>query len=460
MRHSPFLSYLLQSVTVVETEKIPTMAVTEMGHLLYNPKFVEALLKSETGGVLVHEVLHLSLKSFPRRRGRDNELWNIASDLPINYFVNYNTVDELEVPEELDMRDVLPDEKKEQIPEEADTTSKFYVPDKDGSFTYKGEVKLNVTEMNAEEIYDRIKNFEDEQEGEDGDEGEGEGEGGGGIFDDLSNGNSPTDGSFDDMYSEDEIVVSDSDEAGKKTIELPDGAEIDVPEESLDEQDWDEINASAQQHANRRGNVPAGLEDVLKPSQQNKIDWKKYIHQVVRENIPSGYKWDRPSAATMGNPNIPYLPGRDKNEKLSVIVAVDTSGSVSDELLRIFLGEVAGIVSQNSQCDLVLLFHDAEVQKVEEYSSPSRNEFDQVEIAGRGGTNHVPVFEYIQENYMSGNYRTDPTVVINLTDGRTQTPEIPDWPKFDQCLWVLNDHQIGMDRLKKGEIIRIEPDEY
>lgn len=464
MRDSPFLSYLLQSATVVETEQIPTMAMTQMGHLLYNPRFVDALSKSEVSGVLVHEILHLALRSFPRQRGRNMDEWNIATDLHINYFVQYNTSNSISVPENLDMRELIPEDSElaDKIPEEADTITEFYIPNEDG--TYKLEVgeqtlHIDINEQDAEEIYDIYKEAKEEEQEKNGDDGQDGDEGD--ITDQLSDGSGVEDGTFDNIYSEDDIVISDSDEDGKKTIQLPDGAEVEVPEDSIDQdKDWDEITASAQQHANQRGEMPAGMEDRIQSSNKNRIDWKKYIHQVIKQNVPSGYTWSRPSAVTLGNKNVGYMPGRDKSDKLSVIVVVDTSGSVSDELLSTFLGEVSGIVRQNKQCDMVLIQHDADVQKVEEFSRPKESDFEQVEIKGRGGTKHEPVFEYIAENHMSGSSRSDPTVVINLTDGYTSTPEAKNWPKFDQCLWVIPNHDVGMDRLTKGEIIRVEPDEY
>jgi hypothetical protein len=49
-----------------------------------NPKFTLEMTEEETLGVLAHECMHIMTLSFFRQKGRENYLWNIATDFVMN----------------------------------------------------------------------------------------------------------------------------------------------------------------------------------------------------------------------------------------------------------------------------------------------------------------------------------------------------------------------------------------
>lgn len=83
----PWLTPVILNVQhIVETEAIPTAAVTPNGKTLYyNPHFWKGLSKKEKIGVQLHELLHIVNLHIKRREYRDFEKWNIACDMAINY---------------------------------------------------------------------------------------------------------------------------------------------------------------------------------------------------------------------------------------------------------------------------------------------------------------------------------------------------------------------------------------
>jgi predicted metal-dependent peptidase len=80
---SPFFASLALFAESVITEEIET-AATDGRRLLFNPKFMAQHTPAEQLGVLVHELLHASLRHIIRRQGAHPMLWNIAADIVVN----------------------------------------------------------------------------------------------------------------------------------------------------------------------------------------------------------------------------------------------------------------------------------------------------------------------------------------------------------------------------------------
>jgi predicted metal-dependent peptidase len=95
---------------------------------------------------------------------------------------------------------------------------------------------------------------------------------------------------------------------------------------------------------------------------------------------------------------------------------VDTSGSISPKELSRFAAEAQGIL-EAFDCTLAVVYHDAEVQRVQHWCSGDGPLV--LEPVGGGGTSHVCVFDWIAS-------RTEPpTCVVCLTDLWTVFPDIP-----------------------------------
>jgi len=82
----PYLTTALLSITMHESNEVPTMAVTMSGKLMWNPDFIAKLSINETAAVLVHEIWHLLRMHGERAPADENThgVWNIACDCAIN----------------------------------------------------------------------------------------------------------------------------------------------------------------------------------------------------------------------------------------------------------------------------------------------------------------------------------------------------------------------------------------
>ena len=113
---------------------------------------------------------------------------------------------------------------------------------------------------------------------------------------------------------------------------------------------------------------------------------------------------------------------------IKIVVAIDTSGSVNDEMIARIFNEIFSILAKRKH-DITVIECDAEVQRVYKAKTPDDIK---TKVAGRGGTWFSPVIEYINKN----KYFRD-ALLIYFTDGYGET-EIPR-PLTYRNLWVVID---------------------
>ncbi|HKZ43337.1 MAG TPA: hypothetical protein VJ044_20430, partial [Candidatus Hodarchaeales archaeon] len=71
IKRQPFFGTLALHLELVKTNSIPSTAVDGKNNLLYNEDFINKIQLEPCIGVVAHEVMHLALDVFGRRKGRD-----------------------------------------------------------------------------------------------------------------------------------------------------------------------------------------------------------------------------------------------------------------------------------------------------------------------------------------------------------------------------------------------------
>ena len=200
-----------------------------------------------------------------------------------------------------------------------------------------------------------------------------------------------------------------------------------------------------------RGDIPDYLKRVFDEIYPPKKDWRKIIAEALTE-------WR--DDYTFNPPDIRFssedfaFPDLQKEHKLEVAVAVDTSGSISDKELKEFMSEVYAIVKSYNHTLVHLIPCDAGVDesKVTQLSgSVTKDEFMKVEITGGGGTDFSPVFEYLEKSGLEDKIKT----LIYLTDGDGKVPTDRNGNYPYNVIWVLNNRR-PHDEISFGEIIYLE----
>ena len=188
----------------------------------------------------------------------------------------------------------------------------------------------------------------------------------------------------------------------------------------------------------KRGFIPASImSQIKKLLEPPEIPWQSILRKMIG-SVPVPYRKTR----TRLNRRQPYradLCGKLPKRIVNVVVAFDTSGSMSDDDLKYCLNEVFNLIKSYEGYKVTIIECDAEIQRV--YTAKNMLEV-QTKMRGRGGTSFVPVIEFINgegqykdsKKYpLAGTFRD--ALMVYFTDGFGDY-EIPK-PKTYRNLWVV-----------------------
>ena len=117
------------------------------------------------------------------------------------------------------------------------------------------------------------------------------------------------------------------------------------------------------------GNAPGSIRAKLTSIYKSNTDWKKELRRIVGKSI-SRDNYRRAFANKNALASQDRLARTDKTnyDALgSIVVAVDTSGSMSMEEFKIIIGELYALALQIKPMNLVVIQFDADVQSVDVY---------------------------------------------------------------------------------------------
>lgn len=187
-----------------------------------------------------------------------------------------------------------------------------------------------------------------------------------------------------------------------------------------------------------QGSLPAGIQRHLDQISQPQLDWRSYLWRYLVQTPTDFQGFDR---RFIGQGL--YLESLS-GESVQVFVAVDTSGSIDLQQMRMFLGEVNGILGAYHHLDCQLYFADADVYGP--YALEAGQEIPTP--IGGGGTSFVPFFARVEQEQ-------DPfrqAVCVYLTDGYGTFPTVP---PTQPVLWVVAPGGLRLERFPFGEAVRL-----
>jgi len=180
-----------------------------------------------------------------------------------------------------------------------------------------------------------------------------------------------------------------------------------------------------------KGSIPGGMEAEIATVLEPEVDWRIALWKFVAKTPSDFDEYDR----RFFHRGL-YLEGLE-SESINVSVCIDTSGSVSDQLLEQFLGELKGILRSYPHVKCDLFYAD--------YSLHGPYEIDSIEgipkIIGRGGTSFKPFFNYIKKNNDQLNSNK---ALIYLTDGFGDFPKDASAP----TMWIVCKDGLETNHLK------------
>lgn len=198
--------------------------------------------------------------------------------------------------------------------------------------------------------------------------------------------------------------------------------------------------------SNARGLLPAFAERILKELKKTQTDWRTILNDFIQEEVVD-YSFAPPDRRFDDSPF--FLPDFNGKEDMveDILFMIDTSGSMSDDMIAAAYSEVKGAIDQfNGKLKGWLGFFDAAIIKPQPFSD--ENEFKIIKPAGGGGTDFQIIFEYVF-HHMSDKL---PASIIILSDGDAPFP-LEKLAGGIPVLWLLNNEEVNPPWGKVARII-------
>ena len=191
-----------------------------------------------------------------------------------------------------------------------------------------------------------------------------------------------------------------------------------------------------------RGTLPEHQKDSLKKLlAPPTVSWEQLLKRFVG-TIPSGRRKTR-TRLSRRQPERYDISGSVNDRIIKIVVAIDTSASMSNEDLERVMVEIFDIIGSRKSA-ITIIECDAEIQRVYKVSSAKDVSFD---VQGRGGTSFTPVIEYVNSN----RYFRD-AILIYFTDGMGER-SIPR-PLTQRIMWVLQNKNCKLSvTIPYGEVL-------
>jgi predicted metal-dependent peptidase len=220
-----------------------------------------------------------------------------------------------------------------------------------------------------------------------------------------------------------------------KEIAAGNAAEIESAIKDLVSKAYEEAEAK------QRGSTPAWIKEMIDRLINRPVRW----NQMIRRYISTELSADK--ATTYTRPHRrreeDFYPGHKREPHTKVFVGVDTSGSMSAEMLGEVLNELCFLHRQYG--DVHLVHFDAEIEKVEKFNGKNKIEFH-----GRGGTSFTPFLDYMMKQPM---YEGTKINCVVFTDGFGDNPEDNGYSKKLNVIWAITEKGSTDHVAKFGRII-------
>ncbi|MCD4758344.1 MAG: VWA-like domain-containing protein [Arcobacteraceae bacterium] len=201
---------------------------------------------------------------------------------------------------------------------------------------------------------------------------------------------------------------------------------INNPDDEKTQEEWDYAATLAKEVTLKNSSTPLGLERFAKKIKANDIDWKFELYNAINRHMRNNYAFMPPNKKHIyRGVALPSLT----SDTLSLIVAIDTSGSIREDILGAFIGEFKSIMQNFPAVSIELLIADAKVHSHHTFMGGEEMDFP---LKGGGGTDYRPTFEYIDANIPMS------SILLYFTDGEGIFPRIP--PAYE-VIWALSQNK-------------------
>lgn len=399
----PFYSAVYEVMEKIKDNSIETMGVTT-DKLVYNYGFVEKCDMEELRFIVLHEIAHVALMHVARRDGRDRLLWNIACDFYVNSVLS------VEFGYLMPGREIKLSGRSIKMPKEV-----LYCSSIDIDVDYVEGIYEYLYEQANENGYNSGAGTENKREF---------------TFKMVGSIESKVEmGIVGDEYTEVEITINKD-----NPMDLIDKGED--QSEKLDKANKIVTDATIRNEMLNSGvgNNDGVTESLIKRQMNSQLNWKKLLRRYLKSATSKDSSFNIPDKRMYYQKAV--YPGSCSDDSIGIAgvkVCIDTSGSISDEDLAEFMGQVWSLCKA-FKVSAELIYWDTMIERTAEFTG--YDEFERVGVFGRGGTNPAVVFDYLS----SKECKIKPIVTLMFTDGYFGNEYNTNKNKrmFKDTIWIMN----------------------
>ncbi|MEA3639864.1 MAG: VWA-like domain-containing protein [Lamprobacter sp.] len=392
----PFLGALVLRLPMqaASSDWCPTTA-TDARAFYYNPTYIDALTLDETQFMLAHEALHCALSHFARRQHRIKHRWDLACDYAINPLL---VDDGLKPPPNALLMPMYKGMTAEEIYPLIDDNDQSETLD---THAYDADAEGQGQHSGMDE-HD-LERQQQQTQAEAGAQGQG----------------TPTSGQASQPGREQGRQTPETQQAQAETAPPP----LTPDEQETLQVQWQQRMAGAAQQAMQAGRLGGELKRMIDHLLQPQLPWRMLLARYMNGLSRHDYSWSRPSRRE-GAHILPSL----RSQRVDLVVAVDTSGSIKDAEVEEFINEIDALKAQ-VQAQVTLLPCDSALCPGAPFRFEPWERFERPRaLQGGGGTNFRPVFQWVQDQGMR------PDLLVYFTDAQGAFPEQePNYP----VIWLV-----------------------
>lgn len=179
------------------------------------------------------------------------------------------------------------------------------------------------------------------------------------------------------------------------------------------------------------GSVPGDIERYIGKLRNPEINWRQYINsRFISKFQSSDESWSSIDRRSFGDDL--YLPGKKEREKVEIVVILDFSGSISDEMITDFVTEIYGMACQYDDYEITVWCFDSIVREnsVKVFTKSNISELPNYKGEGGGGTSFLANWAYMDKK------KIKPKLIVMFTDG--YTGDDYGVPGFAETIYVVN----------------------
>ena len=188
------------------------------------------------------------------------------------------------------------------------------------------------------------------------------------------------------------------------------------------------------------GSIPGDIQVILDKLLNPKLSWNKILLKYLHSRAKDDYSWRKFNRRFFPTWMLPSL----YSERLkNLTIAVDISGSVSDDDFKAFVSEIASIFRMMKPELITVLQFDTVLHSVDTVKSIP--ELMAIKFTGRGGTLISPVLTWCNEN--------KPELLLVFTDGGFC---FSDQVTKTETIWLIHNDKGEQFKAPFGKVIHYQ----